>query len=187
MKEITIMLLIAFLLFSGCTGSEPVNETAVPVITPTENGNQQETTAEQCNPRYLNYTEPVPADTSIPVDETLPGLKYSFGINDSGRTVTMNQGDSFEITLVYSPSLAFSWTLVVEPEGLMLLNVGQFTDASPDPENYIQYTKGPWNHRWRYLAAEEGNYFFDGVLAVDPCKIQRFGSWDEFNLTVVVI
>lgn len=189
MKGITILLLITFLLFSGCTDSGSVKETAAPVITPTENGNMPEMTAEQCDSRYLDYTEPIPADTTVPVvEESLPGLKYSFEINDTGRTVTMNKGDSFEITLVYSPSLAFSWTLVTEPKGLLLLNSGDFSDADPDAEDYrIQLTKGPRNYRWRYLAEEEGTYFFDGVLAVDPCEIQRFGSWDEFNLTVVVV
>ncbi|MBN1432571.1 MAG: hypothetical protein JW931_07330 [Methanomicrobiaceae archaeon] len=181
MRKTIVVLMLFFLLFSGCTYSEQVDETGISG----KNDTTTEIPVEFCDQKYLNYKEQIPSDTSVPVEENLPGLKYSFGINDTGRTVTMNQGDAFEITLLYPPSLPFRWILIAEPEGLLLLNVGEFSDASPEAEDYrIQVTKGPWNHRWRYLAEEEGTYFFDGILAIDPCD--KMGPCNEFNMTVVV-
>jgi predicted secreted protein len=181
MKDVIILLMIAAaaLVITGCTDTGQAEVPGSPV----GNGITDDTT-ESCDSRYSEYVEPEPADTSIAVDEPLPDLKYSFGINDSGRTVTMTRGDTFEITLVYAPSLAFRWTLIVEPEGLVLLNAGEFTGISPDEESYMIRIKGPWNHRWRYLAEEEGTYLFDGVLAFDPCDVGD--NPKKFNLTVVV-
>ena len=172
--------MIAVMLIFSCTDSGEGNET----YTPGENDTQVETTNEKCDPRFLDYVQPEPADPSVPVNEPLSGMKYSFGINDSGRTVTMNEGDIFEITLRYSPSLPFNWLFIVEPDGLLLLNAGEFTGISPDEESYLIRIKGPWNSRWRYLAETEGTYVFDGILAIRPCD--RMGNWNEFNMTVVV-
>lgn len=187
MKEIAIiMMTVAAVLFaSGCTGTGPAGDAGLPGGSDITGDMTEDTTEEFCDQRYLDYVQPEPVDTSVPVEDPLPGLKYSFGINDSGRMVTMDKDDTFEITLRYSPSLVFRWTLINDPEGLVLLNSGDFSAVSPDEEDYMQLIKGPWNSRWRYLAATKGTYRFDGILAIDPCS--RTEPWDRFNLTVVVV
>lgn len=182
MKKIVAFLIIAAVLFSGCSDTAEVSGTSVSGENETKIMANE--TGDLCDPRFVDYVKPVPADPSVPVEDPLPGLKYSFGINDTGRTVTMNKGDTFEITLVYVPTLIFKWTLMARPEGLLLLNEGGFSGVSPDEESYMLRIKGPWNYRWRYLAEKEGTYFFDGVLAVDSCDTK--GSWRDFSLTVVV-
>ena len=54
----------------------------------------------RCVPKYVNYVEPLRSDTSLPIDQPLPGgVRFSLNESDSGRTISLKNGDIIEITL----------------------------------------------------------------------------------------
>lgn len=130
----------------------------------------------RCDPKYSGYTSPVPIDTSIPIGEPMPGIKYSLHESDAGRTITLQKGDTMEITLRWIPGLAFRWLMPVTGSGLELVNAGPFSDGG-DFWNVTGY------YRQRYRAISPGTSVFDGVFNLDGCDTENV---PKFNLTVVV-
>ena len=125
-----------------------------------------------CNPdpRVL-----VPVDPSVPIQDPVPGIRYSLGLGDSGRTIVLGKGDLFEINLGFAPGLAMRWSVPVSGCGLELMNDGNY------------YTGGDfWNntgfYRARYRAVHLGTSILDGKLVLKPDEAGDL----RFNLTVIV-
>ncbi len=61
----------------------------------------------RCVPKYVNWVEPRGTDTSVPIDQPLPGgVRYSLNESDSGRTITLHTGEVLEFTLPTITGLA---------------------------------------------------------------------------------
>ena len=121
---------------------------------------------------------PTPVDTSIPVRDPMPGIRYSINENESGRTVVLEKGDIVEINLRWAPSVAWSWDVPVYGCGLEMVNDGYY-DTGTDYWN----TSG--HYRARYRAVGSGRTFIDGVFGVPPGRTAS-ASNPRFNLTVIV-
>jgi predicted secreted protein/outer membrane lipoprotein-sorting protein len=134
----------------------------------------------RCVPKYVNYIEPPRTDTSVPIDQPLPGgVRYSLKESDSGSTVTVRPGDVIEITLTEIPGLAFHWIMPIEGSGLELMNAGSIYEM-PDDFNMLS---GQGYYRWRFRALSPGTETIDGIFALFGCDIQNA---KRFNLTVQV-
>ena len=130
-----------------------------------------------CNPQAAAPRVPVPVDTSVPVRDPMPGIRYSISENESGRTVVLEKGDIVEINLRWAPSVAWSWDVPVSGCGLELVNDGYY-DTGTDYWN----TSG--HYRARYRAVSPGRSFIDGTFGASPSGIANGAP--EFNLTVIV-
>ena len=125
-----------------------------------------------CNPEPRI---PVPVDTSIPIRDPMPGVRYSLNRSESDRTIILGKGEIVEINLGFAPGLAMRWTVPVSGCGLELINDGTY------------YTDGDfWNstgyYRARYRAVSPGTSVLNGKLVVGPDE----PGDPRFNLTVVV-
>lgn len=141
----------------------------------------------RCIPKYQNYIEPPRTDTSIPIDQPLPGgVRYTLNESDSGRTVTLRTGEVIEITLRIIPGLAHRWIMPTEGSGLELANAGPFheyTESYLDPN--FNFLGGKGYYRWRFRAVSPGIESFDGIFTpFGGCDIQ---DADRFSLTVNVV
>jgi len=132
-------------------------------------------TGSVCNPIEAVPRVPVPADTSVPIQDPMPGVKYSLGENDSGRTIMLMSGDTFEITLGWSPGRPFHWIVPVAGCGLELLNDGTYSDNG-DFWNVTGY------YRARYRAVSAGTSVLGGKYVLTPDE----EGTRRFNLTVIV-
>jgi len=128
-----------------------------------------------CSPGAAAPRVPVPVDTSVPVQDPMPGIRYFIKESESGRTIVLNKGDVFEIDLGFAPGLAMRWTVLLTGCGLELVNDGTY------------YTGGDfWNntgyYRARYRAVSPGTSKLGGKLVLKPDE----AGDPRFNLTVVV-
>jgi len=178
---IAVLLLLAGA--AGCTGTQPASP-AVPVPGSTqEPGSPGSQTGpgplvspgSRCDPQVAGPRIPVPVDTSIPIQDPMPGIRYSLNRSETDRTVVLGKGDIVEINLGFAPGLAMRWVVPVSGCGLELVNDGTY------------YTGGDfWNntgsYRARYRAVSPGTSVINGKLVIRP---EEAGGL-LFNLTVIV-
>jgi hypothetical protein len=180
-----IMIAVLLLLAggAGCTGTPPASP-AVPVPGSTQDygssGNQTGpgplvSPGSGCDPQGAGSWIPVPVDTSVPIQDPMPGIRYSLNRSETGRTLVLGTGDIVEINLGFAPSLAMRWVVPVSGCGLELVNDGTY------------YTGGDfWNttgyYRARYRAVSPGTSVINGKLVFRP---EEAGGL-LFNLTVIV-
>lgn len=131
----------------------------------------------RCDPRDSGSRNLAPVDTSVPIQDPMPGIRYSLNKSDSGRTIVLGKGDIIEINLGFAPSLAMRWTVPVSGCGLEQMNDGNY------------YTGGDfWNntgfYRARYRATSPGTSVLNGKLVLMPDEDPKGGP--QFNLTVIV-
>jgi outer membrane lipoprotein-sorting protein/predicted secreted protein len=139
----------------------------------------------RCVPRYVHWVEPRGTDTSVPIDQPLPGgVRYSLNESDSGRTITLRTGEVLDITLPTITGLAFRWIMPTEGTGLELMNAGSIYEPPQPSDDYVFNLLGGKSYtRWRYRAVSPGTETFDGIRALDGCDIQ---GAPRFTLTVQV-
>jgi len=130
-----------------------------------------------CNLSVAGPRVPVPVDTSVPIQDPMPGIRYSLNESDSDRTIVLGEGDIFEINLRFAPGLAMRWTVPVSGCGLELVNDGNY------------YSGGDfWNdtgyYRARYRAVSPGISVLDGKLVITLDEDAKMAP--RFNLTVIV-
>jgi predicted secreted protein len=183
------LILLCCCLAAGCTQEEksyaptvitnnaPAITQSAPETTP---GTPQKS---YCSPYYTRYVEPVPVDYSTPLTEPLPGIRYSLNQSDSGKTITLKKGETFEITLEAIPGLPYRWFMPVKGTGLELMNYGTFSEyRDPADQDYTSTIFPPGQYRQRYRAVSTGTSELDGIFAmISPCDA---GYTALFNLTV---
>lgn len=183
---IMIAVLSFLIIAAGCTGTQPASP-AVPVPGSTQNpGSPNDQTGpgpvedprSRCDTRDSGPRVPIPVDTSVPVRDPMPGIRYSLGEGDSGRTIEIGKGDIFEITLRWAPSVAWDWSIPVSGCGLEMVNDGYY-DTGTD------YWNQSGHYRARYRAVSPGTSFIDGVFGVPPGGTAHESN-PKFNLTVIV-
>jgi hypothetical protein len=110
---IPIAILIILTGVAGCTMTQPGSPAEPVPMTqdPGSSGNQagpgpEGSHGSRCDPQNTGPRIPVPADTSVPIQDPVPGIRYSLNESASGRTVVLAEGDIFEITLRFAPGLA---------------------------------------------------------------------------------
>jgi len=128
-----------------------------------------------CNLSVAGPRVPVPVDTSVPIRDPMPGIRYSLGENDSGKTIVLGTGDVVEINLGWAAGLPFRWIVSVSGCGLELVNDGNYVDG-------IGFWNTTGNYRARYRAVSPGTSVIDGKLVFKP---EEAGDL-RFNLTVIV-
>ncbi|WP_148277676.1 protease inhibitor I42 family protein [Methanoregula formicica] len=105
----------------------------------------------------------------------MPGIRYSLGENDSGKTIILGKGDIVEINLRWIPGLGFHWVIPVSGCGLELVNAGTFSDGG-------DFWNNTGHYRVRYRAVSPGTSIIDGKFI-----LSHEGKGDlGFNLTVIV-
>lgn len=136
----------------------------------------------RCVPKYVNYVEPPRTDTTVPIDQPLPGgVRYSLNESDSGRNITIQTGEVIEITLPITPGLANRWFMPPEGSGLELMNAGAIYCEVPGEE--LAFFRARGNYRWRFRAVSPGTEIIDGVFGGTGCDI---GNAPRFKITVSV-
>jgi len=130
-----------------------------------------------CSPQDVAPRIPVPVDTSVPIQDPVPGIRDSLNQNDSGRTIELAKGDIVEINPQWIPGLGFRWFIPVSGCGIELVNDGYY-DTGTDFWN----TSG--HYRARYRAVSPGRSFLDGKFVISP-KDDPTADF-QFNLTVIV-
>jgi predicted secreted protein/outer membrane lipoprotein-sorting protein len=140
----------------------------------------------RCVPKFVNYVEPPRTDALVPIDQPLPGgVRFSLHESDSGRIISLKNGDIVEITLSTIPGLAYRWIMPAEGSGLTLLNAGPFYEMPEKTDDYYSgFMGGRGYYRWRYLAEGPGTETIDGIFSISGCDIQ---GARRFNLTVNVV
>jgi predicted secreted protein len=140
----------------------------------------------RCVPKYVNYIEPPSANPVVPIDQPLPGgVRFSLNESDSGRTISLKNGDIIEITLSTIPGLGYRWIMPAEGSGLTLLNAGPFYEMPEKTDDYYsEFLGGRGYYRWRYRAEGPGTETIDGIFSISGCDIQ---GAKRFNLTMNVV
>lgn len=141
---------------------------AVPVGTTQDPGSE-------CNPTMVAPHIPVPVDTSIPIRDPMPGIRFSLNETDSDKTIVLGKGDVFEINLMWRPGQPFRWIIPISGCGLDLVNDGYSSEGVD-----LLTTSG--NYRARYRAISPGTSVLHGKYVLTPEEDGIF--W--FNLTVIV-
>lgn len=181
-----IAVLSFLIIAAGCTGTQPLSPTVPEPGSTQEPGSSNDQTGPgpadgpgfRCDTRDADPRVPVPVDTSVPVRDPMPGIRYSLGEGDSGRTIEIGKGDVFEITLRWAPSVAWDWNIPVSGCGLEMVNDGYYSDGG-------DYWNNTGHYRARYRAISPGTSFIDGIFGVPPGG--RAHEWNpKFNLTVIV-
>jgi predicted secreted protein len=153
----------------------PVTSAPVQLVSPAVpvTGSTQEPGA-VCNistgPRAL-----VPVDTSVPIQDPMPGIRYSLNESDSDRTIVLDKGEMVEINLRWRPGHGLHWIVPVSGCGLELVNDGYY-DTGTDFWN----TSG--HYRARYRAVGSGTSVLNGEYLAEPKEVGNL----RFNLTVIV-
>nr|WP_321352162.1 hypothetical protein [uncultured Methanoregula sp.] len=119
----------------------------------------------------------IPVDTSIPIQDPMPGIRYSLNESASGRTIVLGKGDIVEINLRFAPGLAMRWTVPVSGCGIELVNAGTYSNGG-DFWNVTDY------YRARYRAVSPGTSVLNGKLSIFPNENPPGAP--RFNLTVIV-
>ena len=131
-----------------------------------------------CSPHAAAFHIPIPIDTSIPVQDPMPGVRYSIYENESGRTIVLEKGEIVEINLRWAPGVAWTWDVPVSGCSLELVNDGYY-DTGTDFWNQSGH------YRARYRSIRSGTSFIDGIFGVSPHGTAH--SWNpRFNLIVIV-
>jgi hypothetical protein len=155
---------------AGCTGKFPAQQAS-----PGTGALQDPGSA--CDPGAAAPRIPVPVDTSIPIQDPMPGVRYSLNASDSNQTIVLNTGDIVEVTLQFAPGLAMRWTVPVSGCGLELVNDGVYSTGG-DFWNVTGY------YRARYRAVSPGTSILEGKLVISPAEDPAGAP--RFNLTVIV-
>jgi predicted secreted protein len=108
----------------------------------------------------------------------MPGIRYSLGEGDSGRTIEIGKGDVFEITLRWAPSVAWDWNIPVSGCGLEMVNDGYYSDGG-------DYWNNTGHYRAWYRAIAPGTSILDGIFGVPP-NGKTTEANPRFKLTVIV-
>ena len=180
---IMIAVLILLAGAAGCTGTQPASP-AVPVPGSTQDsgspGNQTGpgplvSPGSRCDPQFAGPRIPVPVDTSVPIQDPMPGIRYSLNRSETDRTIVLGKGDIVEINLGFAPGLAMRWVVPVSGCGLELVNDGTYYTGSDFWNNTGYY-------RARYRAVSPGTSVLNGKLVIRPDEAGGL----LFNLTVIV-
>jgi predicted secreted protein len=134
-----------------------------------------ESPVSRCDPLFTDSQSPVPADISVAIRDPVPGIRYSLGENDSGRTIILGKGDIVEINLRWIPGLGFHWVIPVSGCGLELVNAGTFSDGG-------DFWNNTGHYRVRYRAVSPGTSIIDGKFIL----VHEEKGDPGFNLTVIV-
>ena len=128
-----------------------------------------------CNLSAAGSRALVPVDTSVPIQDPMPGIRYSLNESDSDRTIVLDKGEMVEINLRWRPGHGLHWIVPVSGCGLELVNDGYY-DTGTDFWN----TSG--HYRARYRAVSSGTSVLNGEYLAEPKEVGNL----RFNLTVVV-
>jgi len=131
-----------------------------------------------CSPQAAAPHIPVPVDTSVPVRDLIPGIRYSINESESGRTVVLEKGEIVEITLRWAPGVAWTWDIPVSGCSLELLNDGYYSGGG-------DFWNKTGHYRARYRAISPGKSTIDGIFGVSPRGTATSAN-PRFNLTVIV-
>ena len=126
----------------------------------------------------MNPLVPKPVDTSVPVRDPMPGIRYSINESESGRTVVLEKGEIVEITLRWAPGVAWTWDVPVYGCSLELVNDGYYSMGG-------DFWNQSGHYRARYRAISPGRSFIDGIFGVAPGGTATTAN-PRFNLTVIV-
>jgi len=154
----------------------PAITTLIPPATPTllVPGSVQDTVP-TCSPPDVAPIIPVPVDTSIPIRDPMPGIRYSFNRSESGRTIVLEKGDVVEINLGYASGQPFHWIVQGSGCGIELLNAGAYSSGG-------DFWNNTGNYRARYRAVSPGTSVLNGKLVLTPEE----NGMLTFNLTMIV-
>jgi len=155
---------------AGCTGTLPASPAASVPGTTQDPGSP-------CSLLDAGPWIPAPVDTSVPVRDPMPGIRYSINENESGRTVVLEKGDIVEINLRWAPGVAWSWDIPVSGCGLELVNDGYYSDGG-------DFWNNTGHYRARYRAISSGTSVINGTFGGTPGGMAK--GMPEFNLTVIV-
>jgi len=129
----------------------------------------------QCDPQSAGSRTLIPVDTSVPIQDKMPGIRYSLNESDSDRTLVLTKGDVVEINLQVNPGLGLHWVVPVSGCALELTNDGTFSNEG-DFWNVTTY------YRARYRAVGYGTSVISGRRILSD---EREGD-TRFNLTLIV-
>jgi hypothetical protein len=186
------IILIGMALIGGCVSEQttlpatsspimteteaPAITTLIPSATPTQlvSGSVQDPVP-TCSPQDAVPIIPVPVDTSVPIQDPMPGIRYSFNRSESGRTIVLEKGDVVEINLGYATGQPFHWIVQGSGCGIELLNDGVYSSGG-------DFWNNTGNYRARYRAVSPGTSVLNGKLVLKP---EESGML-TFNLTMIV-
>ena len=176
LKIIAMLLVIAAVVFAaGCAektetaGNETQEDSEqVPPATP-ETSNMTGENVTENNTAENNTTE---------VNETVETGQIVTEA-DSGKTISLKNGDYFTLQLRENPSTGYSWQLNVS-EGLTILSDGYTQDPAPEDKVGV-----PGNHRWEIKAVTPGSQQVNGIYK-QPWE-NTTGTEENFTLTVEVV
>jgi len=114
-------------------------------------------------------------DTTVPLQDPIPGIRYSLNRSETGRIIVLEKGEIVEINLGYAPSQPFQWIVHGSGCGIELLNTGRYTSGG-------DYWNNTGNYRARYRAVSSGTSVLNGKLVLSPDESGML----TFNLTVIV-
>jgi predicted secreted protein len=130
----------------------------------------------RCSPQDGGPRVPVPVDTSVPIRDPMPGIRYTLNESDSGRNIVLEVGEVFEINLRWNPGLGFHWVIPVTGCGLEMMNAGTYSGGG-------DFWNKTGHYRARYRAVSAGTSVLDGRFILTD--VAREGDL-QFNLTVIV-
>jgi len=128
-----------------------------------------------CDPQAASRVI-VPVDTSVPIQDPMPGIRYTLNDSASGRTIVLRKGDVVEINLRFAPGLPFHWIFSVSGCGLEMVNDGNYIGGD-------DYWNASGHYRARYRAVSPGTTILNGKLVITP---DEESGYPRFNLTVIV-
>ncbi|MEI7857693.1 MAG: hypothetical protein WCH85_09340 [Methanomicrobiales archaeon] len=131
-----------------------------------------------CSPQAAAPHIPVPIDTSIPVRDPMPGVRYSIYENESGRMIVLEKGEIVEINLRWAPGVAWTWDIPVSGCSLELVNDGYYSGGG-------DFWNKTGHYRARYRGISPGKSIIDGIFGVPPRGTATKEN-PRFNLTVIV-
>ena len=128
-----------------------------------------------CNLSVAGPRVPVPVDTSVPIRDPMPGIRYSLNESDSDRTIVLDKGETVEINLRWRPGHGLHWIVPVSGCGLDLVNDGYY-DTGTDFWNTSGY------YRARYRAVSPGTSVLNGDatnkwIILDACNVLTDTDW----------
>ncbi|KAF1078417.1 hypothetical protein MKMG_00665 [Methanogenium sp. MK-MG] len=123
--------------------------------------------------------------SNLTENEPMSGIRYFLNEIDSGRTITLQKGDSLDITLPTTPGLAYRWIMPVTGSGPELMNASTTTEI---PNNANWSNGSPFfpsgKYRFCYRAVSTGTSVFEGVFSHNVCDTEYSR---RFNLTVNIV
>ncbi|HII02003.1 TPA: protease inhibitor I42 family protein [Methanosarcinaceae archaeon] len=129
------------------------------------------------------FTAGCTEETETPLNETPLNETTETGLvvteADSGKTISLKNGENFTLKLRENPSTGSSWQLNLS-EGLSILD--DYYTQDPAPEGM---TGVPGNHTWIIEAEAPGSQQIDGIYK--QSWMDTTGEEETFNLTVEVV